>query len=244
MDLILLDWTRMGRSYCLAGVVIDNGNLYQVRPLPVKYRDAPVRNTGWSAYQLDGHRRWEFLELVGPSDAAPEPPHLEDLWVRSLRPRGFSATRELRQAVLQATRAEAGRPWFGAPLAATRACAYLQPGAGERSLTTLVVPAGAVRFRACQRQGHAEEDYRVEIHVPGLEGRQLPVKDHHLLRQAEAAAADLPGRVEALRRAVAGMGAEVAVRLGLSRPFAASAQGADFCWLMADGFFSLADPQP
>ncbi|HXG11727.1 MAG TPA: 3-oxoacyl-[acyl-carrier-protein] synthase III C-terminal domain-containing protein [Gemmataceae bacterium] len=34
MDMILLDWTRMGKSYCLAGVVAERGRYRVVRPLP------------------------------------------------------------------------------------------------------------------------------------------------------------------------------------------------------------------
>jgi hypothetical protein len=42
------------------------------------------------------------------------------------------------------------------------------------------------------------------------------------------------------------MGAAVAVRLGLSRAFAAPGVSGSSaaCWLMADGFFSWSDPQP
>jgi hypothetical protein len=41
------------------------------------------------------------------------------------------------------------------------------------------------------------------------------------------------------------MGDVVAVRLGLSRPFFARQEsGPGYCWLMADAFFSLANPQP
>ena len=38
---------------------------------------------------------------------------------------------------------------------------------------------------------------------------------------------------------------QVPGRLGLSRPFQATpGRGEGVCWLMADGFFSLTDPQP
>jgi hypothetical protein len=43
-------------------------------------------------------------------------------------------------------------------------------------------------------------------------------------------------------RLVQQMGETVAVRLGLSRPFASQGQP-PLCWLMANGFFSLDDPQ-
>jgi hypothetical protein len=77
-----------------------------------------------------------------------------------------------------------------------------------------------------------------------LEERWLPVKDHHLLLRAERAAPALTARVRALDQAVRAMGEQIAVRLGLSRAFQARPhEGPGLCWLMADGFFSLADPQ-
>src|SRR5262245_44897810 len=103
----------MGKLYCLAGVVIDDLDVRVVRPLWVKHRDAPVRNVGWSPYQLDGHQRWEMFELVGTEPAAAQPPHLEDCWVRTLRPTGHSAPPELRRAILAATMVKAGEPVFG-----------------------------------------------------------------------------------------------------------------------------------
>src|SRR5438045_3182384 len=48
VDMILLDWTRMGRSYCLAGAVAQRDGFQIVRPLYFKYRESPVRNVGWS----------------------------------------------------------------------------------------------------------------------------------------------------------------------------------------------------
>src|SRR5262245_57022886 len=66
MEMILLDWTRMGKWYCLAGVVEQGGTFRVVRPLLAKFRAAPVRNVGWSAYLLDGHARWEIFELIAP----------------------------------------------------------------------------------------------------------------------------------------------------------------------------------
>src|SRR5205807_8566659 len=109
---------------------------------------------------------------------------------------------------------------------------------------TLTVTAQPIRFTASQREGVDGPDYRVHLHMPALGDRWLPVKDHALLCRAELAAADLPGRVQVLDRAVQQMGERVAVRLGLSRPFqATAARGPGFCWLMVDGFFSLADPQ-
>lgn len=245
MDMILLDWTRMGRSYCLAGALVEAGGIRIVRPLLAKHHDAPVRNVGWSAYLLDGHSRWEIFELLGPHAAAPEPPHLEDVWVRALRPRGRCASPGQRRDILKATVTEPGDAAFGAPLGTTRASLFLAPGTGRRSLTTLAVPAKEVRFTASQREGVGEVDYRVQLPVPALGDRWLPVKDHPLLCRAELAAGDLPGRIKSLHLAVQQMGEQAAVRLGLSRPFqATTARGPGFCWLMVDGFFSLADPQP
>jgi hypothetical protein len=85
----------------------------------------------------------------------------------------------------------------------------------------------------------------VTLPLPGGEERSLPVKDHFLLQRAELAGAELESRVRALAFAVGQMGERVAVRLGLTRPFPGTPhRGEGVCWLMADGFFSLTDPQP
>jgi hypothetical protein len=242
--MVLLDWTRMGKSYCLAGVVRQNGQLRVVRPLPVRDRDAPVRNVGWSPFLMDGHSRWEVFELVEAKPAEPIAPHLEDVWVRTMRPHRTLASPAERRAILQATLALPGAPWFGEPLVTTRCAAYLAPGTGTRSLAAVVVPLRAIRFTASWRDGAPEPDYRVSLAVPDLEGRSLPVKDHFLLRCAEDASPNVEGRVRELTRAVTQMGEQVAVRLGLSRSFQATpARAESVCWLMADGFFSLNDPQ-
>src|SRR3954462_4487621 len=112
--MVLLDWTRMGRTYCLAGAVIEAGAVRIVRPLLTKYHDAPVRNVGWSAYLLDGHSRWEIFELLGPQPALAEPPHVEDVWVRALRSRHRLASPGQRREILAATAAEPGEAAFGA----------------------------------------------------------------------------------------------------------------------------------
>src|SRR5438067_2281694 len=86
--MILLDWTRMGKTYCIAGVVLDDPDdlaVRIVRPLPVRHREADVRKWGWSKYQFDGHKRWEIFELAGAQEARTHPPHTEDIWVRELR---------------------------------------------------------------------------------------------------------------------------------------------------------------
>jgi hypothetical protein len=82
------------------------------------------------------------------------------------------------------------------------------------------------------------------LRLPDLGERSLPVKDHHLLSRAEAAAKTIEGRLAEMTRLVRAMGDRVAVRLGLTRPFQPEAGGAELCWLMADGFFSFSDPQP
>jgi hypothetical protein len=242
--MVLLDWTRMGKSYCLAGVVQQEGQCRVVRPLSARNRQAPVRNLGWSAYQMDGHSRWEVFELVGAEPAEPQAPHLEDVWVHTLTSRRTFASASLRRWILQATRTPVDEPTFGAPLTTTRSSAYLTPGTGVRSLATLIVPARQIGFTAAWREGTPEPDYRVSLSVPGLEGRPLPVKDHFLLTRAEHASPELEGRGRALTLAVRQMGEQVAVRLGLSRSFqAAPGRAPSVCWLMADGFFSFNDPQ-
>jgi hypothetical protein len=242
--MVLLDWTRMGKSYCLAGVIRQSGQLRVVRPLPARDRDAAVRNVGWSPFLMDGHSRWEVFELVEAQPAEPMAPHLEDVWVRTMRPLRALASPAERRAILQAVLAPPGSPWFGAPLVATRCAAYLAPGTGSRSLAAVLVPRSGIHFTASWRDGAPEPDYRVRFAVDGLEGRSLPVKDHFLLRRAEDASPNVEGRIRELTLAVSQMGEQVAVRLGLSRSFQATpARAEGVCWLMADGFFSLNDPQ-
>jgi hypothetical protein len=245
MDMILLDWTRMGTQYCLAGAIMNPAGIDIVRPLPAKQRNAPVRNVGWSPYLMDGHARWDIFELIGPEKADVRPPHVEDIWVRSLRPRGGFAPAEQRRAILSATAAPAGQPVFGAPLTFTRSSAYLTAGAGNRSLATVLVPVAGICFSASLREGADSPDVRASLGIAPLDARLLPVKDHHLLGRAECAATNLTAMVRNLDDAVRGLGEQVAVRLGLSRPFQHDpAHGSDACWLMIDGIFSCADPQP
>src|SRR5712692_9659889 len=237
--MILLDWTRMGRTYCLAGAVFQDKQWRVVRPLLTKLREAPVRNVGWSAYLLDGHARWEVMELVGPQRTAPEPPHVEDLWVRAIRSRRLSAAPEQRCAILAATTTPPREPIFGSDLATTRTAAYLRPGTGTRSLATLVVPSNQIRFGAVWREGISEPDIRVELPLADLGKRSLAVKDHHLLLKGERAGNDLKQRIEILTAVVRQMGEQLAVRLGLSRSFGGQPEQPGMCWVMADGFFSL-----
>jgi hypothetical protein len=242
--MILLDWTRMGKTYCLAGVVAENGAYRVVRPILARHRDASVRNAGWSPYLVDGHSRWEVFELIAPEPAAIEPPHLEDLWVRVLQSRRRLADPGQRQAILTATLMKPGETLFGVPLSATRSAAYLPPGTGQRSLATLTVASREIAFTASQRDGTPEPDVRVRLPLPGLCHRPLPVKDHHLLLRAERASTSVDRLLRHLARVVQQMGEQVAVRLGLSRPYQPRADGPGYCWLMVDGFFSLSDPQP
>lgn len=242
MEMILLDWTRMGKTYCLAGAVADGGSWRVVRPLPASAGE-PVRKFGWSPFLLDGHSRWEIFELIYPQNLRPEPPHVEDLRVRALRPRNRVATPVQRRAILTATLVEP--PLFGADLSTTYASAYLPPNRGTRSLATILAPTDRITFSTSCREGAVEPDTRVVLPVPGLGERFLPVKDHHLLARAERASRQLDSRLRELTLAVQQMGAMVAVRLGLSRAFQGNPGRAPaVCWLMADGFFSATDPQP
>src|SRR5438128_20181 len=137
MDMILLDWTRMGNSFCLAGGVAEDQGFRVVRPLLASGRGAPVRNLGWPRRSLQGHARWEVFELLDPRPATPQPPHLEDLWVRAMRARHRSAAPEIRRALLSATEGEPREPVFGVRLDRTRSAMRLQPGLGSRSLATV-----------------------------------------------------------------------------------------------------------
>lgn len=244
MDLILLDWTRMGKSYCLAGVVEEAGSYRVVRPLLARGRPAPVRNVGWSPYLLDGRTRWEIIELIGAVSCDPEPPHLEDYWVRAIRSRRRWATPDQRRAILHATMPRPGEPLFGAPQGTQHSLAYLPARTGSRSLVTCVAPATQIKFHSCRRSGLVDPDIRVCLPLPGLGERDLPVKDHHLLCRAEAAAPNLEQRLASLNQTIQSMGEQVAIRLGLSRPFLGEPGVPAVCWHMADGFFSLSDPQP
>jgi hypothetical protein len=243
VDMVLVDWTRMGRTYCLAGAVLEGEQWRMVRPLLTKFREAVVRNVGWSAYLMDGHARWEILELIGPQPTDAEPPHLEDLWVRAMRSRRSFASPAQRRAILAATMVGPKESLFGVNLASMRTAAYVPTGAGTRSLATLKVSTNRLRFDAVWREGRVEPDIRVEVPLPDLGNRWLPVKDHHLLIRGERAGNDLERRVKTFHAAVQLMGEQVAVRLGLSRSFQGQGDQPGVCWLMADGFFSLADPQ-
>jgi hypothetical protein len=245
VEMILLDWTRMGRSYCLAGVTAAADGYRVVRPLPVKYYGAPVANVGWSPFLFDGHARFEVFELVNPQPARHPAPHLEDIWVGGLRPCRRVADARQRQAVLAATKPPPQEPLFGAPLQLTAGAAQLRPGVGARSLATLWVPAGEIVFHGSHRLGSETSDFRVRLGVAGLGERLIPVKDHPLLLRAEQAGAGLDHQVRALRQIIGRMGDPVVVRLGLSRPYQSGVHNQTGpCWLMADGFFSLSDPQP
>jgi hypothetical protein len=242
--MILLDWTRMGKVYCVAGVVKESGGYRVVRPLRARDKSAPVRNVGWFAQELHQRQRWEVFDLLKPEPAQPQPPHVEDLWVEAIRGRGATVGVDERRAILAATRTADSRMMFGWPLATTRSSAYMPGGMAQRSLATVVVPAPGVKFFVSQRQGAAEPDVRVSLSLPALGRKLLPVTDHPLRKRAEMGARDLASFEQLLNQAVRGMGAEVAVRLGLSRPYQSASGQPAVCWLMADGFFSLDSPQP
>jgi hypothetical protein len=242
--MVLLDWTRMGHSFCLAGAVYQEKQWRIVRPLLRKLRDAPRHNAGWPAYLMEGHTRWEIFELIGPQLANSESPHLEDLWVRAMRSRRRLASPEVRRAILAATMRSPQEPLFGSNLDSTRTAAYLQPGTGKRSLATHVLSPHQLRFDAVWREGRFEPDIRVELPLPDLGYRGLAVKDHHLLLRTECTGSDIEQRLKTLHTAMHQMGEQIVVRLGLSRAYAGGTDLRPVCWLMADGFFSLVDPQP
>jgi hypothetical protein len=245
MEMVLLDWTRMGKAFCLAGAVVHDKSCQILRPLLANNRNAPVRNIGWPSQWLKGRLRWEIFELLGIEPAEPQAPHREDCWVRSLCPRNRSASPEVRRAILEATAPSVEDSLFGAPLRPARIAAFLPPGTGQRSLTTVVLPSDQISFSFSQREGAPGPDIRVMLPVPPMGERLLIVKDHHLLARAEEASNEPTGQIRFLNQAVPQMGNQVGVRLGLSRAFQGDArQGAAMCWLMADGFFSLHDPQP
>jgi hypothetical protein len=244
VELALLDWTRMGKAYCLAGVVREGGGLRVVRPLLAKVGRQPPRNAGWSAYLLDGHYRWEVFELVGPIAARPEPPHSEDTWVRSLKPLGRQVPLQQRRSILEATMAHAGEPLFGCPLVTTRTAACMAPGTGMRSLVTVRLPASEIQVAASRRDGADEPDFRVTLPVADTGARTMPIKDHHLLLKAAQSGPELAKQIESLKRIIQQMGPEVFVRLGLSRPFQGTPLAQAVCWMMADSFFSAREPQP
>jgi hypothetical protein len=151
----------------------------------------------------------------------------------------------MRRWILQATAIHSGEPAFGEPLKFTRASVFLPHGRGQRSLATLMIPSQQVCFSASWREGTDEPDVLVALRIPPLGERRFPFKDHHLLLMAEQAGRTLTEQVQALNQAVRRMGEQVAVRLGLSRPFQSGAESGEAkCWLMVDGIFSLADPQP
>jgi hypothetical protein len=244
MEMILLDWTRMGRTYCLAGVVAEAGGCRVVRPLPSRQRHSPQRNVGWSPFLLQGHCRWEIFELVKPEPASGQRPHVEDYWVVSLRPRRKLAEVSLRRNILQRTLACPGESLFGDPLTLTRAGAYLQPGNGQRSLTTVLLPSKDIFFAGSWRIGALGSDIRVSLPLPDIGERQLAVKDYFLLQQAGQGGTTLQAQLDLLNAAIRRLGEQVAVRIGLSRAFPAGDGEQGVCWLMADGFFSPSEPQP
>jgi len=47
MEMILVDWTRMGRTYCIAGLVSEGQGWRTVRPMPVASRGGSGRPRLW-----------------------------------------------------------------------------------------------------------------------------------------------------------------------------------------------------
>lgn len=243
MDFILLDWTRMGRIYCIAGVVFQAGGYRVVRPLPFRQRDPDIPNQGWSPFLMDGHSRWEVFELVKPTTAPTRAPHHEDVWVQALKSRRRFATPDERRAVLRATLSPPGKPIFGSPLTHSTSASFAEPGSGERSLASVVLPSEDIQFTALWRDGAEQPDYRVSLPLAEVGRRILPVKDHFLLCRAEKHSTDIDDQLRYLTDTVRAMGTQVLVRLGLSRSFPAANGQPGRCWLMADGFFNQDDPQ-
>jgi hypothetical protein len=210
----------------------------------LQFADVPV-DTDWSPFQLDGHSRWEVFEVIAPEPAPPQAPHLEDAWVISLRSRHGLATSGQRRAVLQATLVPEGQPLFGAALRRDKQKAYLLANEGSRSLTSVAVRQKQIELFVERSAYKPEAVYRVRLHIPELDGLVIPFKDHFLLGRAEQASPTEAGRLRALQQAITQMGETVIVRLGVSRPYVhARSSSLPVCWLMADGFFSLSDPQP
>jgi hypothetical protein len=101
----------------------------------------------------------------------------------------------------------------------------------------------ADHFSGSWRSGALEADIRVSLPLPELGQRQLAVKDHFLLQEAQRAG-KLQMQLDFLNAAVGRMGEQAAIRIGLSRAFSAKDGEQGVCWLMADGFFSPSEPQP
>src|SRR4029077_5725109 len=94
MEMILLDWTRMGKTFCVAGLVADGSRWRTVRPIPNEFHTAnkpgAARNIGWFPSQLGRLPRWDVVNLIGTQSAQAEPPHTEDIWVTEMHATGHS----------------------------------------------------------------------------------------------------------------------------------------------------------
>ena len=110
-------------------------------------------------------------------------------------------------------------------------------------MTTVVLPARLHSVRRDEPAEPAGAGRPRAIGRAGFGGRLLPLKDHFLVTRAETASPNINGRLRFIQAAVRAMGDPVAIRVGLYRPFA-QAGGEPRCWLMADGFFSCAEPMP
>jgi hypothetical protein len=201
---------------------------------------------GWPAQLMNGRSRWEIFEMVQPVPEHALAPHLEDVWVRSLRPCNSRAAPEVRCAILQAGLAPDNTPIFGVELMWMRSGAqYLSPGTGNRSLATVMVRSAELQFTVdeCQGAGESRLQYHVRLNLPRQQSAILAVTDHFLLCQAEQHSPDLDTRRQFLDAAVRAMGERIYVRLGLSRAISFTPDQPGHCWLMADGFFSPDNPQ-
>ena len=65
MEMILVDWTRMGKTFCVAGVVAEGPGWRTVRPLPATGARAGTGGRGGLSGVLD-------TLLYGPKSAPPQ----------------------------------------------------------------------------------------------------------------------------------------------------------------------------
>src|SRR5262245_16634974 len=62
MEMILLDWTRMGKTFCVAGLVAEGSEWRTVRPMPIEFhsttRPGASRNVGWFSQRRRSPSGW------------------------------------------------------------------------------------------------------------------------------------------------------------------------------------------
>src|SRR5438034_10506500 len=61
MEMVLLDWTRMGRSFCVAGAAFPDTHYRLVRPLWANTGQAPVGRVRSTASRLERPVGWDIL---------------------------------------------------------------------------------------------------------------------------------------------------------------------------------------